>query len=208
MTKPTRAPGQRGGRLLTAVSALSSGVLGWLIAHACTDWLLAHTGHHHGNPAVHGHQHLPAAVLLMACLAAASVLAVFVTALAGHQHVVPGRYRSQRSAAHRSSLLSSAAFVVAEFAEHAAAGAHDMPPAGVLLLGCAVHALVGAASAVVWRQCLEQVLCLAARIRRTAPSDTAHRLPPAIQRLVSPRRTWQALALAGRAPPPVAAVCG
>jgi hypothetical protein len=208
MTKATRAPVQRSGRYLTVVSALSSGVLGWLIAHACTDWLLAHAGHHHGNPAVHGHLHLPAAVMLVACLAGGSTLAVFVAALADRRRGDARRYRPKRSAAHRSSLISTAAFVTAEFTEHAVAGVHDMPPAGILLLGCAVHALVGAASAAVWRHCLDHVLCLAARIQRVTPGNPAHRLPPAVRRPVSPRRTWQALALAGRAPPPVTAVCG
>jgi hypothetical protein len=208
MTKPTPASGQRGGRLLTAVSALSSGVLGWLIAHACTDWLLAQAGHHHGNPAVHGHLHLSAAIMLTACLAGGSMLAVFVATLADRSRAGLRRYRPPSSVAHRSSLLSTTAFVAAEFAEHAASGAHDVPPAGVLLLGCAVHALISAACAVVWRHCLEQMMCLAARIRRAAPYRHAHRSPAAIRRPVALRRTWQALALAGRAPPPIAAACG
>jgi hypothetical protein len=209
MTKATRTPRQRGGRLLTAVSALSSGVLGWLIAHACTDWLLAQAGHHHGNPAAHGHLHLSVAIMLTACLAGGSMLAVFVAAVAGRRRAGPRRYRPTTSVAHRSSLLSTAAFVAAEFAEHAAAGAHDVPPAGVLLLGCTVHALISAASAVVWRHCLEQLLCLAARIRRAAPCRHAHRPSAAVRRPVGLRRTWQALALAGRAPPPpFASACG
>jgi hypothetical protein len=208
MTKATRAPVPRGGRLLTILSALCCGVLGWLIAHACTDWLLTHVGHHHGNPAVHGHLHLAAAIMLVACLAGGSMLAVFVAALAGRHRADPRRYRPRRSVAHRSSLISTAAFVAAEFTEHAVAGAHDVQPAGVLLLGCAVHALVGAASAAVWRHCLDQVLYLAARIRHVTPGNTAHRLAPAVRRPVSPRRTWQALATAGRAPPPIPAVCG
>ncbi|GIF42693.1 hypothetical protein BC793_12216 [Actinoplanes xinjiangensis] len=205
MTKPTPLPGQRGGRLLTVVSALSAGVLGWLIAHACTDWLLAHAGHHHGNPGAHGHLHLSAAILLTACLAAGSVLAVFMAAMAGRVRAGPRRHRPMSSVAHRSSLLSTTAFVAAEFGEHAAAGAHDVPPAGVLLLGCAVHALISAACALVWRHCLEQVLGLAARIRRTASYRNAHKPPAVVRRPVALRRTWQALAMAGRAPPTASA---
>jgi hypothetical protein len=176
-------------------------VLGWLLAHASTDWLLTRTEHHRGNAITHGHLHLSAAVLLVACLAGGSMLAVFIAALAGGHQPHPGRSRSKRSSAHRSSLLSTVAFVAAEFAEHALTGEHDVPPVGVLLLGGAVHALLGAASAVVWRHCLDEVLALACAVGDTVPGDPGHRIPVLGRGPVSLRRTWRALALAGRAPP-------
>jgi hypothetical protein len=203
----TRDPEQRPGRLLTAGSALLFGVLGWLLAHAATDRLLGLAGHQHGGGSAHGHLHLPAAILLVACLTAGSALAVIVAALSGRGLPVTG-HRSKRSTARRSSLLSTVAFVAAEFAEHAATGGHDIPPAGVLVLGGAVHALMGVASALVWHGYLERVSRLAGMLRGAVPGGSGSRSRSIAAPVVYPRRTWLALALAGRAPPALGAACG
>ncbi|GAA3016782.1 hypothetical protein [Streptosporangium longisporum] len=191
---------------MTTTSALLFGILGWLAAHGATGWLAGHAGHGLGRDVIpHQHAHLPTTVLLVACLAGGSLLAIFVAALSGSTRLHPdSRWDSHRvrlAAARRSGLLSTGAFVAAEFAEHAATGQHDIPPAGVLLMGCTVHAVLGAVFSLLWGCFVRGVVRRAGRLR----SDTTVNLDPRI-RLVSEhriaaRRTWQALAQAGRAPP-------
>jgi hypothetical protein len=182
-------------------SALLFGVLGWLTAHAATGWLAGHAGHGWGSDEAHSHTHLPAAALLVACLAGGSLLAIFVVAFGGEHRLDAVSRCSRIAAARRSSLLSTASFVAAEFVEHAATGQHDIPPAGVLLLGCAVHALMGAGSLLLWGRCVGDVLRLAGRLRAAAAVSAGHRILPVAVSRASARRTWRTLALAGRAPP-------
>jgi hypothetical protein len=205
-TNTTRRTGQRDGRLLLATSALLFGVLGWLLAHAATDWLFAHTGHGPAGGTAHGHLHVSAAVVLVACLAGGSLLATFTVALLGRRRLSIGTARSRRAAASRSSLISTASFVAAEFAEHAVTGRHDVPPVGLLLLGCVIHALLGAGSSLLWRRCVGGVLQLARLVRGSAPAISDHRTLPARMPWVSALREWRALALAGRAPPVAPAI--
>lgn len=186
-----------------AASALLFGVLGWLVAHSVTDWLVGHAGHGLGAEAAHHHLHLPAALVLVACLAGGSLLAVFVVALLGRHRLDAGTPRSRGAAARRSSLLSTASFVAAEFVEYGLTGHHEIPPVGILLVGGVVHALMGAGSSVLWGWCVRDLLRLAGAMRAAAPARTGHRLLFGATRPRAARRTWLALALAGRAPPPV-----
>ncbi|MCG5436438.1 hypothetical protein [Micromonospora foliorum] len=198
-TDAVRGRAQRGGRLLFAASALLFGVFGWLTAHAATIWLLGHTGP--GSGETHHHPHLSGAVLLTGCLAGGSLLAVLAVAVRGGPQLDAHLQRSRRAAAHRSSLLSTAAFVAAEFVEHALTGQHDMPPLGVLLLGCVVHAAMGAGTSLLWRCWVDDLLQLAALLRGHAPTYATRRARWHARRQIAARRTWQALASAGRAPP-------
>jgi hypothetical protein len=185
-----------------AASALLFGVLGWLIAHTVTDWLAGHAGHGLGAQAAHHHLHLPVAVLLIACLAGGSLLAVFVVALLGRRRLDAGWPRSRGAAARRSSLLSTASFVAAEFVEYGVTGHHQIPPVGILLVGGVVHALMGAGSSVLWGWCVRDLLRLAGTLRRAVPARTGYRVLLVATRPRAARRTWLALAMAGRAPPP------
>jgi hypothetical protein len=186
-----------------ATSALVFGVLGWLVAHTVTDWLVGHAGHGLGAEAAHRHLHLPAAALLVACLAGGSLLAVFVVALVGRHRLDVGSPQSRRAAARWSSLLSTASFVGAEFVEYGVTGHHEIPPVGILLVGCVVHALMGAGSSVLWGWCVRDLLRLAGTLRGGVPARTGYRILSVATRPSSARRTWRALALAGRAPPVV-----
>jgi hypothetical protein len=181
-----------------AVSALSFGSLGWLVAHAATDSLVSHT--HHGAHAP-THPHLPAALLLVGCLASGSLLAVFAGAVSGRHRFDRTPSWSRPATARRASLLSTGAFVAAEFIEHAVTGRHDVPPIAVLLLGCAIHALLGAAASALWGRCVHDVLRLAELLRGGPVVGSTCRVPRAVRHRHIPVRSRWALPLAGRAPP-------
>ncbi|MET7401513.1 hypothetical protein ABZS66_49335, partial [Dactylosporangium sp. NPDC005572] len=130
--------GQRhAGRALLAVSAVSSGALGWSAAHLVTSQLLAHRHEaEHGIAAGISHVHATdlAAVVVALALTATSMLAVTCAAFAaGGRLKAPGKRRLARTAG----LWSTGAFLAAESAAWAAADTHVVPPPVVLLLGLA-----------------------------------------------------------------------
>jgi hypothetical protein len=175
------------------------GVFGWLTAHAATIRVLGHAGP--GGVTPGDHLHLSGAVLLVGCLAGVSLLAVFAVALLGGRQLVPGRRWSRRALARRSSLLSTGAFVASEFAEHAFTGRHDVPPVGVLVLGCVVHAVTGACTSMLWSGWVDELLLLAALLRGGVPIQTRYCNPRLVRREIAARRSWRNVACAGRAPP-------
>jgi hypothetical protein len=187
--------------LFVAASALSLGVLGWLVAHAATYRIVEH--HHHGvDPGVrHAHGYLGPTGLIASCMAAASLLAIFaVCRRAGHAGHGPGG-PVDRGTLLALSVLSTAAFVLAELVEHAAAGEHGVPPLLVLVVGVGVQAVIGAGTSLLWRSCVRSVERLATR-RRPAPSlavgEAASPIPVVATPVVT--RVWSR-ACAGRAPP-------
>jgi hypothetical protein len=188
---------------LLATSALLFGVLGWLAAHTATDWAVGHSGHGLADGPAHHHLHLPAAALLVACLAGGSLFAIFAVAVLGRHPLAAGSPRSKLASARRSSSLSTASFVAAEFVEHAVTGQHEIPPIGVLLIGCVVHALMGAGSSMLWGWCVRDVLRAASVLRGGGPVCFGQRRLPVAARRTPALRTWRLLAMAGRAPPPV-----
>jgi hypothetical protein len=196
---------QRGVRLLTAVSALLFGGVGWLVAHTATEWLTGHAGHGLGGDAAHSHTHVSTAALLIGCLAGGSLLAIFTVALSGHGNLDAVAQRSRRVAARRWGLLSTASFVAAEFIEHAVTGAHEIPPVAVLLLGCAIHGLAGAITSILWGYCVDDVMRLATLLLGGDVVEPGSRIRFAGRRRIARRRTWRAIAVAGRAPPADAA---
>lgn len=180
-----------------------------LVSHGATGWLAGHAGHGLGRDVIpHQHAHLPTTMLLVACLAGGSLLAIFVAALSGSKRLRPDSRWDSRparlAAARRSSLLSTAAFVAAEFAEHAATGQHDIPPVGVLLLGGVVHAVLGAVFSLLWGCFVRSMVRLADRLLSGGTVNAGPRIRLAPEHRVAARRTWQALAQAGRAPPEIA----
>ena len=67
-------------------------------------------------------------------------------------------------------MLSTGAFVAAEFAEHAFTGQHDVPLIGVLLLGCIVHAVTGACRSMLWSGWVDELLLSAELLRGRVPA--------------------------------------
>jgi hypothetical protein len=185
-------------------SALSFGVLGWLVAHLVTYWVV---GHYHGgvgglDPGVlHVHGFLPAAALLVGCLASVSLLAIFAVAALSRNGPDMWPRASLRGAARRASLLATVSFVVAEFIEHALTGQHQIPPAAVLIIGSAVQAFIGAGVSLLWRQGVQAVIRLAMRLRGDiiVGLELRGQIPP--PHWVSPGAGRRASPYAGRAPP-------
>ena len=189
------------GRLLTVGSALAVGACGWLTAHALTYWLMAH-GHTGplGQAARHTHHYSASLAILAGCLAAAALLAVMITAGTG------GR-RGPRPPGHlervmrRDTTLSTAAFVGAEIVQHWVMGENHRPPVAVLVLGAALHALIGAITSLVWLRCIDGMHHLP-RLANTPRLDTRPRRPgPCAPGHLRRRREVWAFSIIGRAPP-------
>ncbi|MEV0134168.1 hypothetical protein AB0H83_37625 [Dactylosporangium sp. NPDC050688] len=188
------------GRALVAVSAVSSGALGWSAAHLVTSRLLAHRhAADHGIAAGVDHVHAAelAAVIVALALTATSLLAVTAAAFAsGGRLPTVGRRRLARTAG----LWSTGAFLAAETGAWAVSDAHVVPPPIVLLLGLAVHGAAGVIAALLWRGAVDRVqLAAAAAAPRPLPC-------PALTRAVvrddaDGESIWSMLRVAGRAPP-------
>ena len=127
-------------------SGISFGLLTWSIAHVAT---LVGFAHIHPGFVVHYHGWvgpLAVAVLMLAVtsmVAVGSALRQPPTRSAGWMSVAQG-------------ALAPAVFVAVEFAEYLG-GMHEAPPAALLIIGSLVHALIGAASPVLWAACLDRV---------------------------------------------------
>ncbi|MEV6524550.1 hypothetical protein AB0M43_21560 [Longispora sp. NPDC051575] len=178
---------------------MAFGLLGWFAAHLATFWLLEHD---HPGVERHAHGYLPSMTVLAGCLAAGSLLAVFLVSLsapAARRGGLPGT----GALAWLSSGLSTGAFVAAEFAEGWVSGEHAVPQPVVLAVGGVVHLLVGAGASLVWRVCAAGVLRLAARLRRE-PAAAVEDGPAGVfgEAAVACRRRGVSL-FAGRAPPAV-----
>jgi hypothetical protein len=127
-------------------SAIGFGLLTWSIAHVAT---LVGFAHIHPGFVVHYHGWVGPLAVAVLMLAVTSMVAVG-SAL---RHP-PTRASGWMSAAQ--GALAPAVFVAVEFAEYMG-GMHEAPPAALLIIGSLVHALIGAASPVLWAACLDRV---------------------------------------------------
>jgi hypothetical protein len=189
-------------RLAMAGAALTFGAFGWLLAHALTYLVVEHVD---PNGVRHVHGGLLARLTVIAGgLGVASLMALIVVAMVA-PHAGAALRRSSRLSARRSSNLAVAAFVVSEFAEHGLSGDRTVPPLLVLVVGCVLQALVGAGTAVLWRECVDG-------IRRLVSTSGTGKLDLGEACFVpvwfaGPRRRrnrWSTV-IAGRAPPAVLA---
>ncbi|WP_238018934.1 hypothetical protein KZZ52_35675 [Dactylosporangium sp. AC04546] len=193
--------GQRhAGRALLAVSAVSSGALGWSAAHLVMSRVLAHRHEaSHGIAAGISHVHATdlAAVVVALALTATSMLAVTCAAFAaGGRLTAPGKQRLARTAG----LWSTGAFLAAETAAWAGSDTHVVPPPIVLLLGLAVHGAAGVVAALLWRAVVERV-CVAAAAASPRPLPRPVPLRLAVPGDAGGGSVWSMLRVAGRAPP-------
>jgi hypothetical protein len=136
--------------LSMALSALSFGGLGWLVAHGLTNVLLAHEN---VDGRLHVHGYFPSTVVAAGSLAVASLLAVFWIggAARGRMAASQGEVARGRADVRTAVALSASAYVVAEFGERWWAGDHQLSPPLVLLVGLAIYLFVGVGASVLWR---------------------------------------------------------
>jgi hypothetical protein len=185
-------------------------MLGWLVAHALTEWLVEHQHDRGGHAIPHGlgehdaghvHGYLGAAILVAVVMTFASLLAVFLVCWRTDHSLDLRKAATNRRAVRLSSVCASAAFVVAELVECAAADGH-VPPLVVVAVGVVVQALIGAGTSLLWRLCLRSVECLVRRLRGTGPQTVTKPGNVALPctRTLVVRRTWT-MVCAGRAPP-------
>ena len=184
---------------LAIVGPAVVGAFGWLLAHCLTFWLIAHSHRGDLSPlARHVHDSSAAAAVIAGCLAAACLIAVALTSTPGAARATPTP-RQRRRTFQLAVGLSTGGFLLADTVEHVVVGLERTPPT-VVLLGAALHALIGAASSLFWLHYTDSVHhLLRARARldglpalRPGPASTGPHL----------RRTnlW-AYTFAGRAPP-------
>jgi hypothetical protein len=126
-------------------SGIGFGLLTWSIAHVAT---LVGFAHIHPGFVVHYHDWVGPLAIAVLMLAVTSVVAVGRTL-----RQPPARTARWMSVAQ--GALAPAVFVAVEFAEYLG-GMHEAPPAALLVIGSLVHALIGAASPVLWAACLER----------------------------------------------------
>ena len=188
-------------RARAAVVLAAAGTLAWSGAHWMSLRLADPHGHLHDHGVDHtgpdgGQQQLDAlhAFLGPTALVSALVLAVALVGLRGNAGAA-GAALGARAVAITAGV-SAAAFVLVETAEHAATSS-SAPPVALLTIGTAVHALAGAAAAVL----------SAAALRSAGHRPQAVTIPSRPARARPPERTWRPLprallaVLAGRAPP-------
>lgn len=199
--REVRATDQRhAGRALVAVSAVSSGALGWSTAHLVTSRLLAHrhaAAHGMADGVSHVHAAELAAVVVALALTATSLLAVTAAAFAsGGRLPAPRKRRLARTAG----LWSTGAFLAAETAAWAASDTHVVPPPVVLLLGLAVHGAAGVLATLLWRGAVRRI-SLAAAAAASRRSDPPVRMRAVVRAAAGGESVWSVLRVAGRAPP-------
>jgi hypothetical protein len=190
-------------RLSSAASPVTIAVFGWLTAHLLTFWLLAHSHSAAVSPAArHLHHYTASGTVLVGCLAAASLLAVLVTAPQRnsrlHETAVQGHVLR------RSLWMSSLAFVGAEVLEHALLGGGRKPPV-ILLAGLLLHAIAGALTTLTWHHYRDAVRRLWSMTRPLG----APTLRPQLRMIApvpGPRRHLCGSCITGRAPPVIALV--
>ncbi|WP_144128082.1 hypothetical protein [Catellatospora sichuanensis] len=186
-------------RASLALSAVSFGMLGWAGAHAAVDLLLAHE---HGG-ARHIHGYLPSVIVAAAALGVASLLAVFLAALAPARPGKPASGRRRRHADMRvAAALSPLAYVAAEYAEHITAGGHQLPPPVVAAVGLATYLFIGVGISLLWRSSVTAVQRAARRL--SAPDTTtipAWRPHRGLTTVAAPATLHWPHACAGRGPP-------
>jgi hypothetical protein len=127
-------------------SGIGFGLLTWSIAHVAT---LVGFAHIHPGFVVHYHDWVGPLAIAVLMLAVTSVVAV-----GNSLRQPPARVARWQSVAQ--GALAPAVFVAVEFAEYLG-GMHEAPPAALLVIGSLVHALIGAASPVLWAVCLDRV---------------------------------------------------
>ncbi|NMO49888.1 hypothetical protein HH310_01560 [Actinoplanes sp. TBRC 11911] len=169
--------------------AVGVGALGWLLAHAVTFWLSAHS-----NPGAPER-----ATTAIRVLAAVCVLAV---ALAAVRRTPSRRYEWAASGVVGSVGLSTLVFFAADAVEHSALGQRPTPPA-LLLLGALMHILFSVGSSLMWLRFSSTVLVLLGWLCPAGEASSGRRIR-ASQRTRRPRRLLWAAAVAGRAPPGLA----
>lgn len=188
------------GHAFLAVSAVSSGALGWSTAHLATSRWLAHRHEaEHGIAASVAHVHAAelAAVILALALTATSLLAVTAAAFAaGGRLPAPGRRRLARTAG----LWSTGSFLAAETGAWAVSDTHVVPPPIVVLLGLAVHGAAGVIATLLWRGAVERI-CIAAAAATPQPLTLPAPTRVARRDDTDGGSVWSMLRVAGRAPP-------
>jgi hypothetical protein len=180
----------------STAAAVGFGLLTWSVAHLTT---LAAFAHIHPGFVVHYHG-------WVGPLAVAAIM-LTVTSIVGAGSAILRPPANDPRIAVLNGALAPAVFVAVEFAEYLA-GAHEAPPAALLVIGCLVHAAIGATAPALWKACTG-----GARLSTAAPFHAIRRAATAAVRPVA--RVWAVADTyhhqGSRAPPrrrvPVPAAC-
>lgn len=173
-------------------SGIGFGLLTWSIAHVAT---LVGFAHIHPGFVVHYHDWVGPLAIAVLMLTVTSMVAV-----GNSLRQPPTRMAGWQSAAQ--GALAPAVFVAVEFAEYLG-GMHEAPPAALLVIGSVVHALIGAASPVLWAACIDRMQRQVAPFRGVRPA--ARRAVGATQRTWT--SAWEQGSWGSRAPPAGRVVC-
>ncbi|HTF51508.1 MAG TPA: hypothetical protein VK735_29030 [Pseudonocardia sp.] len=133
------------------VSALSFGVLGWLLAHALIERALPRFA------GAHALEHAGAVGVAAGCMAAGSLAAMAAASGRIRASGASKPYRPGSRAACWFGLVPPAAFVVFALVAHPGSGDHGLPPLMLLALGALVQAAVGVGTSLIWRLFLAAV---------------------------------------------------
>jgi hypothetical protein len=134
------------------VSALSFGVLGWLLAHALIERALPRFA------GAHALEHAGAVGVAAGCMAAGSLAAMAAASGRIRASGASKPYRAGSRATCSFGLVPPAAFVVFALVAHPGSGDHHgLPPLLLLTLGALVQAAVGVGTSLIWRLFLAAV---------------------------------------------------
>ncbi|WP_232666370.1 hypothetical protein [Pseudonocardia sp. TRM90224] len=186
---PSNGPAGR-----TAHGALNAaiGLVTWLVAHAITHllWSGVHTEPDHAA-------HLGSAATFVGVAVLGGLLATL--------GVLQKRRQATAGGSVWMALLSPLTFLIAELLTHAGS-THGVPPGELLVIGIAVHTVVGAVAPAILRRVVEHARAGIGALE-WAPAQVIERAAAAVG---LPQRTWVAsTAVAGwgcRAPPPALAL--
>jgi hypothetical protein len=178
------------------VSALSFGVLGWLLAHGVIERALPPLA------GVHGVEHAGAVAVAAGCMAAGSLAAMAAASSRIRASDASKAFQPGSRATCWFGLVPPAAFVVFAFIEHPDSGHHGLPPLMLLALGALVQAAVGVGTSLIWR------LFLAA-VQHPVPFLPPPPAPDSVmlvarERCAAPRAPLWLSLRPGRAPPSMA----
>lgn len=130
--------------LAQSTAGVAFGLLSWCVAHLAT---IAAYAHIHPGFVIHYHEW--GGPLALAALALTITSVVTVGTALGSAHSPRSRRATVTTGA-----LAPAVFVAVEFAEYLS-GLHEAPPLALLVIGCLVHAGVGAMAPRLWSTLLE-----------------------------------------------------